>query len=77
MWRPPQDREAGLEHLPGQGAQRNRERVRDERAGDVAVCRDLEGLREQLGRDHAADHPEDEERVAVERQPGGLTTSRR
>ncbi len=40
--------------------------------GIVAVRRDLEDLGEQLGRDDAADHPEDDERVPVERQPRRL-----
>ena len=38
---------------------------------------DLEGLCHQLGRNDAGDHPEDEKRIAVERQPGGFTTRRR
>ncbi len=56
------------EHRP----QRHGERVRDERPVDLAVRRDLEDLRQQLGRDHAADHREDQERVTVEGQALGL-----
>ena len=41
------------------------ERVRDERAGLLAVAGDLEDLREQLGGDDAADHRQDHQRVAV------------
>ncbi len=75
---PPQDREARPRGRRGERfRQRDGERVRDEGARDVAVRRDLEDLREQLGRDHAADHPEDEQRVAVERQATRLETSRR
>ena len=38
---------------------------------------DLEGLGEQLGRDDAADHRQDDQRVAVERQARRPVTSRR
>ena len=46
--------------------------IGDERARDLAVRRDLEHLGQELGRDDAADHAQDQERVAVERQPLGL-----
>ncbi len=66
--RPPQDREDGLEDVGREVPQRDRDRVRDEGARDVAMGGDLEELREQLGGDHPADHAEDDERVAVEGQ---------
>ena len=69
---PPQDREHGLEDARRQVPERDRERVRDERAGDVAVRRDLEDLGEELGGDDAADHAEDDQRVPVEGQAARL-----
>ena len=69
---PPEQGEPGLEDVRREAPERHREGVRDEGPGHVTVASRLEGLREQLGRDHAADHREDHERVAVEGESLGL-----
>jgi hypothetical protein len=70
--RPPQHGEPSLQDLGRQPRpQRQGHRCRDERAGLVAVGGELEGLGQQLRADDAADHPEDQQGVAVVRQPLG------
>ena len=69
---PPQHMERAGEDPEREVLQRHGQRIRDEGTRDRAVGGDLEDLREQLGRDDATDHPEDDQRVGVEGQPSRL-----
>ena len=69
---PPQHGEAGLERALGERCpKRHRKRRGHEGPRLVAVAGELERLGQQFGGDDPADHPEDDQGIAVEREPGG------
>ena len=71
--RPPQDRRTAASSAAGSPpASASPAALAMNAPGTVAVRRDLEHLGQQLGRDDPADHAQDQERVAVEREALGL-----
>ena len=68
---PPQGGEPGLRRRGPERSERDGQGVGDERSGHIAVGRGLERLGQQLGRDDAADHRQDQQPRAAQRQPCG------